>query len=364
VWHANGERFYYGYFWDGMPDLNLADPAVTNELDAVARFWLEDMGVAGFRLDAARHLLEDGSTLENTPATFDWLKVFRTRTKAIHPTALVLGEVWDATSNASRYVRDGALDLTFDFGLAAQWLSAVNHGDASSLRIIQGEVEDAYPAGGYATFLTNHDQDRVMDEVGRDQARARQAATLLLTSPGIPFVYYGEELGLRGQKPDERIRTPMPWTADDPGFGFTTGTPWEAMAEDVATSNVARQTGDTDSLLSHYRSLILLRTAHPALGPAGTMVPMDASDPAVYAAFRYDPASGEKLVVVSNLSDETVTDVRVSLTEGPLCLDPGVETLFGSPDLYPPVGTPSGGLDALQIGNMGAHEDVILELTP
>ena len=71
VWHQDGDRAYYGYFWEGMPDLNVANPAVTAALDEVARFWLEEMGVDGFRLDAARHLIEDGAQLDNTPATFD-----------------------------------------------------------------------------------------------------------------------------------------------------------------------------------------------------------------------------------------------------------------------------------------------------
>ena len=60
VWHPDGERFYYGYFWEGMPDLNLENPEVTAELGSIGEFWLEEMGVAGFRIDAARHLIEDG----------------------------------------------------------------------------------------------------------------------------------------------------------------------------------------------------------------------------------------------------------------------------------------------------------------
>ena len=79
VWHEAGGRFYYGYFWEGMPDLNLENADVTAELDDLGRFWLEEMGVDGFRLDAARHLIEDGKQLENTPETFEWLKAFRER---------------------------------------------------------------------------------------------------------------------------------------------------------------------------------------------------------------------------------------------------------------------------------------------
>ena len=369
VWHAAGDRFYYGYFWEGMPDLNLANPAVTAELDDIARFWLEDMGVAGFRLDAARHLLEDGSTLENTPATFAWLEGFRARLKAVDPVALVLGEVWDATSIASRYVRDGALDLTFDFGLAGQMLAAVRNGDAGSLRIVQREVSEAYPGGGYAAFLTNHDQDRVMDVVGRDPAAARQAATLLLTGAGVPFIYYGEEIGLIGRKPDERIRTPMPWTAEEPGHGFTTGTPWEPFADDVATANVASQTGRDDSILSWYRSLIALRGSHPALGTGASLTPVEASAPSVYAVLRHDPVSGESAVVVSNLDDAPVPDVTLDAVAGPLCGTPGVTVLLGSeradldrPDLAAPTVSAGGGLVSWRIGELGAHQDLVISL--
>ncbi len=364
VWHASGDRYYYGYFWEGMPDLNLTNEAVTIELDDIARFWLDDMGVAGFRLDAARHLVEDGSTLENTPATFAWLEGFRARTKATEPSALILGEVWDATSNASRYVRDGALDLTFEFGLAAQWLSAVRNGDAESLRIIQDEVTAAYPAGGYASFLTNHDQDRVMDVVGQDPARARQAATLLLSGAGIPFIYYGEEVGLRGRKPDERIRTPLPWTAEAPGFGFTIGSPWEAFAEGMATSNIASQSGDPDSLLSHYRQLIRLREGHPALGPSGTLTPLVASDRSVYAVLRHDPVGGGSLAVISNLGDKPVGDVTLDLVDGPLCGVPGAAVLLGPdrPGLPAPTVSPGGGLASWPVGDLEAHEDLLISL--
>lgn len=364
VWHERDGRFYYGYFWEGMPDLDVSNAAVTAELDAIARFWVDELGAAGFRLDAARHLIEDGSKLENTPATFEWLQGFRSRLQAADPGALVLGEVWDATSVASRYVREGALDLTFDFGLASQMLSAVRFGDPASLAIVQEEVSTSYPADGYAAFLTNHDQDRVFDVLGQDIAAARQAATLLLSNPGIPFIYYGEELGLRGRKPDERIRTPLPWTAQEPGFGFTTGKPWQAVADGVETANVATQTDDPASLLSWYRSLIALRTAHPALS-GGQLIPLQASDPGVYAVLRTDDSTNEAVVVVSNLTDEPVADVTVSLADGPLCGSPDPTVLLSSAaslDVTPPLVTASGGLEAWPVGALGAHADLLIAL--
>jgi alpha-amylase len=349
-----------------MPDLDVSDPAVTAELDAIARFWVDEMGAAGFRLDAARHLIEDGPALENTQDTFAWLGGFRSRLQAAAPGALVLGEVWDATSVSSGYVRSGALDLAFDFALAAQFLSAVRFGDAGSLAIIQDEVTGSYPEDGYATFLTNHDQDRAMDVLGRDTAAARQAATLLLTNPGVPFLYYGEEIGLRGRKPDERIRTPMPWTAAGPGYGFTPGEPWQAMADGIETANVATQTGDPDSLLSWYRTLIATRTAHPALS-GGRIIPLEASDRGVYAVLRADDATNETVVVVSNLTDEAIDAVTLTLAEGPLCGSPVAAVVAATVpgrQVTAPVVTQAGGLAGWAVGSLPAHGDLLVSLAP
>jgi glycosidase len=366
VWYKDGERYYYGYFWEGMPDLNLTNPDVTAELDSIAKFWVEDMGAAGFRLDAARHLIEDDSDLIDTPETHQWLQGFKRRLDAVDPDALLLGEVWDTTDVASSYVDDGSLDLTFDFDLAEKMAGAVYQGSSSLLRIAQNAVTGAYPAGGYATFLTNHDQDRIFDVLAHSTPRAKQAATLLLTNGGVPFLYYGEEIGLTGRKPDERIRTPMPWTGDGPGYGFTTGTPWEAMAEDVeTTTNVAAQQADPDSLLAWYRSLIALRAAHPALRPGGTLTPLDTSSRKVYANLRYDPATGEVVVVASNLSGDPIKDVTLSLDRGPLCGAPTAMVALataGPTDLAAPSITADGGFDGWAIGDLPANGDVVIAL--
>ena len=202
VWHEAGDAFYYGYFWEGMPDLNLENEAVTAELDGVADFWLQEMGVDGFRLDAAKHLIEDGDVVENTPETMTWLQGFRNRLHERHPEALVLGEVYDASIVTSSYVREGGLDLTFDFGLASSTITALNSASAGALASSLAEVAEAYPRGSLATFLTNHDQNRIASQVNGNAASLRLAATLLLTGPGVPFIYYGEELGMTGTKPD------------------------------------------------------------------------------------------------------------------------------------------------------------------
>lgn len=342
VWYEAGGRYYYAYFWEGMPDLNLKNPEVTAELDAIGRFWLSEMGVDGFRLDAARHLIEDGKRLENEPATFAWLAAFRETLKAERHDALVLGEVWDATSMSSRYVRDGSLDMAFDFGLAGAILGSVKSGDAGSVMAALSEVTSSYPAGGVGTFLTNHDQNRVATVLGSDPAAEGLAAALLLTGPGVPFLYYGEEVGMTGGKPDERIRTPMRWDGSAPAAGFSTATPWQPLMGHPEGNDVASQAADPDSLLSRYRTLIRLRSEHPALA-AGDWSAVKASDPAVAAFLRHVP--GEDVLVVANLGDAAISGASLSLAAGPLCGLPRAVALGADAVLAAPAVNAAGGFD-------------------
>jgi alpha-amylase len=360
VWHPDGDRFYYGYFWEGMPDLNLENPDVTAELASIGEFWLEEMGVAGFRIDAARHLIEDGRQLDNTDATFDWLADFRGRLKEVKPEALILGEVWDASSMSARYVGDGALDLTFDFGLAGATITSLRSGDAGSLRASQQEVSELYPPGGLATFLTNHDQDRIMSELDGDVDAARAGATVLLTGAGAPFIYYGEELGMTGRKPDERIRTPMRWDASEPAAGFSVAAPWQPLGDDPDGTDVATETSDPDSLLSAYRSLVGLRTAYRALA-IGDQVPVEADAPSVVAFLRHLP--GQTMLVAVNLGDEGVDAPVLSLKSGPLCGTPSARVVFGSGQAADPAVGTTGGFDLyIPVSRLGPREGIAIEL--
>jgi alpha-amylase len=361
LWHKDGDRWYYAFFWEGMPDLNVDNPEVVAALDEVADFWLDEMAVDGFRLDAARHLIEEDNRTDNTAATFAWLRDFRERLKTDHPEALVLGEVFDATSMSSRYVREGSLDLTFDFGLAGATIAAIRSGDGASLRAAQLEVAESYPPDGLATFLTNHDQNRVADQLGSDLAAGKLAATLLLTGPGVPFIYYGEEIGMTGHKPDERIRTPMRWDGSEPAAGFSTATAWQALSEDPVAVNVADESVDPDSLLSTYRSLVALRAEHRALSE-GTFTPLDASEPAINASLRQ--ADGEAVLVVANLADEPVANVAVSLSAGSLCGSPAAQALHGPTEVRAPTVNADGGFDGyVPVDRLEPRETVVIALT-
>ncbi|HUQ78343.1 MAG TPA: alpha-amylase family glycosyl hydrolase [Patescibacteria group bacterium] len=315
VWHPAGGRWYYGLFGSGLPDLNLENPAVTAELIDVARFWLSDIGLDGFRLDAIKHLIEDGERQDHTPATHAWLQAFRTAIHETAPNALLVGEVYDLSVAVARYVPED-VDLAFDFDRAQATIDSIRRSDASGLLSALGEDAVLFGAEETAGFLTNHDQTRIASQLREDPAALRLAAGLLLTGAGTPFLYYGEEIGLTGVKPDEQIRTPMAWTGAGPAAGFTTGTPWEPLEPGWETRNVAAESGDPGSLLATYRDLIALRASMPALAHGSTM-PLVASDPAVAAFIRLD--GRRPVAVVANVADRSVVSPALDLEAGSLC---------------------------------------------
>ena len=365
-WHlaSNGE-YYYGAFWEGMPDLNLRNPEVTAELERIAGVWLDDFKVDGFRIDAAKHLIEDdGNHQINTPETHAWLADFSRFVHRDHPQALIVGEVWDISPTAGGYVPD-SLDMTFNFGLADAVGTALKVDDASPIESALSLTLTSWPATGAASFLTNHDQERVMSELSGDAASAKVAAFTLFTEPGEPFVYYGEELGMTGRKPDEQIRTPMPWTAEGPSAGFSKGASWEPLADGWQTANVATETADQGSLLSTYRGLISLRAAHRALTDGATSV-VTSTAHSVLGWLR--TSADETLLAVVNVGNQPVTDYSLSLETGPFCGPIGasvVTAVGGDPSLavVPPTASAAGGFDLYQpISALAPKSGVLLRL--
>jgi glycosidase len=322
TWHpseiGNTEHYttyYYGIFWSGMPDLNFSNPAVRQEMEHLAGEWLA-RGVDGFRLDATRHLFADGpGDLQNDqPETHDYLREFAASVRQAKPQATLVGENWTETPKIATYygstavVKEGdELPMSFDFPLAEAIVKAVHDGEASGVAAKLQEIAALYPAGIIDTpFLTNHDQQRVATDLGNDPVKLRSAAAVLLTLPGAPFLYYGEEVGLQngpGGK-DEFKRTPMPWD-ETSGGGFTTGHPWFDFAPGRETANVAVETGDPSSLLSYYRQLIHLRHASAALkkGDLKLLTPGDRSAPVL--AFTRQSGK-ERVLVVHNLGTSEV----------------------------------------------------------
>jgi glycosidase len=357
VWHPLGGRHYYALFWDGMPDLNLTNPAVAAEMYDVARFWLDEIGVDGFRVDAAKHLVESGQRQEHTAETVAWLEGFQASVDEASPDALVLGEVWSTSVLSAAYVPD-ALDLTFDFDLAEATLFALEAGNPSPIEGVMDRVLEHYPSGQYAAFLSNHDQERVMNRLNTVE-KARVAATLLLTNPGVPFIYYGEEIGMAGNKPDPRLRTPMPWTADDPGVGFTAGIPWEPPQRGFEDANVVVQIEDPDSLLSHYRDLIRIRAAHPALR-YGDYLPVETGSNVVHAFLR--TVGEDHVLVVANVSRVASSSYGLDLDAGPFEGPMSAEALIGGAVGSPSVTDAGGFAGYVPVEEIGPYGVLVIAL--
>lgn len=328
-WHKSPVRdeYYYGLFWSGMPDLNYNNSAVLAEMKKVARFWLKDMGVDGFRLDAVRHLIEEGDQVSNTPGTHAVLREFGGYVRQVAPKSYTIGEVWDSTGAILSYYPD-QLDAYFAFPVSEALIAAVRSQKAGVLLPTVVRFQSAEPAWRWAPFQRNHDQTRTMTALGGDSLGARLSATILLTLPGLPFVYYGEEIGMTGDKPDERLRTPMQW-ARAPAAGFTTGKSWEALQPDSFTANVAAQERDTTSLLNLYRRLIHVRETSGALRN-GILVPLETGTDAVVAYVRKD--STRVALVLANLGSTLVENISLSSPDG--AAEPGryaLRNLLGGP---------------------------------
>jgi glycosidase len=316
AWHPSGDAYYLGLFWSEMPDLDYRNPAVQAEMEAVARFWLEK-GVDGFRIDAVQHIVESGEGLiANTPENFAWVADFTEFIKSVEENAYLVGETWTDTATIARYHERAELDMSFNYPLFTALTSAVQRRSSTDLAFALEQDEARYPQNALrGTFVSNHDQIRPGTSLGflrRDEEKLRLAAGLLLTLPGVPFIYYGEELGMPNGpgEADEQKRTPMLWddAENTANAGFSTGAPWHAPSTDDPSVTVAAQEADPDSLLNLYKAFTALRREHPALYE-GSVEVLNAPTPDVLALKR--DAQGETLFVLANFSgDAQELDVR------------------------------------------------------
>jgi alpha-glucosidase len=346
-WDAGREQFYMHTFLVEQPELNWRNPAVEQAQFDMVRGWL-DRGVDGFRLDVFNAFLKhpellanpeiDGATLwarqqhlydRDQPDFPELIGRFRSIVDE-QPGRMSVGELF--ASEAERAVMlTTERHMVFDWALLAAPWSAEAYGDAIWLR------EKMFgDARWLANVLSNHDQSRHATRLAESahiadsDAVARAAAVVLLTIRGTPFLYYGEELGLRDVAipvdeiidpparralidPDfewwnrDQCRSPMPWAAGD-GHGFTTARPWLRFGEDAATRNVERQSGDPGSVLSTYRRLITLRRSNDALR-SGTLRLAQTGTRDVLAWHREAPT--ERMLVVVNFADAP-RDTRVA----------------------------------------------------
>ncbi len=307
LWHFANGSYYYGIFWGGMPDLNYNHPPVREEMMEIAQYWM-DLSVDGFRLDAIKYLVEDGEIIEDTPETFEILEELKDVVIAADDEAILVGEVWSNTAAITPYVGTNLLDICFEFSLAESILNAVNNNAPGSFYAQLATVQASYPKLQYGTFLTNHDIDRVFDQLGNDMAKMKQAAAICLTLPGVPFIYYGEEIGMQGTGADPIKRRPMQWSASANG-GFTSGTPWSTLGNNFSTNNVAVMEEEPTSLLNFYKKLVHLRNGLAPLR-RGYALPLYGNGAEVLHFIRV--YEGEAVATVINLGN-TPASVSMNL---------------------------------------------------
>lgn len=310
LWHRSNGSFYYGYFWDGMPDLNYDDPRVRKEIKDIARFWLKK-GVDGFRLDAAMHIYgvyEKPAGTDLPAKNIEWWQEFRNSAEEVKRDVYLVGEVWDKAYAAAPYYK--GFDSLFNFDLGEGIITTLHTGSANAVssKGFAWWLLDRYETYGSvrqdfidAPFLTNHDQDRIMTRLRGDVEKAKLAAAIYLTLPGNPFIYYGEEIGMTGSKPDEMIRVPFKWYEEHKLPQCS----WQSALNNAATVPVEIQQNDPDSLLSHYKKLIRVRQSSEAL-MLGGFEPVQSGNRAVIAYERSwsDGNGKDNAIVLYNVSSD------------------------------------------------------------
>ena len=297
-----GKGYYYeALFWDKMPDLNLDSENVRNEIKDILQFWL-DKGVKGFRLDAVTSFYNQNVT-KNT----EFLRWLNETIDSIDKDAYVVGEAW-TTNKTITDLYDSGIDSLFQFSL-----SQADGLIASSIRSKQGYnlanevikynqmIKEANPDALNAVFISNHDQGRSAGYFKSTQPEyLKLMASIYLLMPGRSYIYYGEEIGLRGSGKDENKRLPMIWDNND-NTGKTLG-PSAADYKSEDIMGLKQQASDKNSLYNHYKQLIQIKNRYDVITD-GTMESLNLNSN-VYALRTYDDT--DDVIVIHNLSDQKV----------------------------------------------------------
>ncbi len=321
----SGTDYYYeARFWSGMPDLNLDSEAVRGEIADITKFWL-GRGVDGFRLDAVAYYYTG-----NDPANIEFMTWLNDTVKAENPDAYIVAEAWTNSAPYHKYYASG-IDSFFDFDYAGSEgvIAGVARGTAPASRYAEAleNTQKALETNGPGTaidapFYVNHDMARsagyFTGKGSEDKLKLSWGLNLLM--PGNAFVYYGEELGMKGSGKDENKRAPMYWTEDSGAEGMCKGP--KAMdyfkmkypAADV-------QCDDPASIYNYVKAAIKARNIFPAIARGETAVVKEISDSDICAFVRSCKADtegrygAERLFVVINTSDEAKTIDLSAITD-------------------------------------------------
>ena len=310
-WYEKNGQYYYGSFWSEMPEFNLESAAVRKEFREILKFWL-DLGVDGFRYDAARHAYDANEYGRDVPTLRKniqfWLEM-KHHVKTINPDAYVIAEVWTDNQSMAHYAP--AFDALFNFDFGQAVIASIRDVRSTSFLApyLQGQkfFKD-YPNYLDGIFLSNHDQPRIGSLLDGQWDLLRLASSILFTMPGNPYIYYGEELAYYGLKPDERIREPLKWD----GYLNNHTPTWETIELNKNTPNIEYQLNDENSMLSHYRTWGAYR-GNSVILKQGDFKNLMTGNHQVMAYTR--SLNDETLLIVMNLSGEMVeVDLEMSGT--------------------------------------------------
>ena len=371
TWDEVAGAYYWHRFYSHQPDLNYDNPRVLKEVLSVLHYWAE-MGVDGLRLDAVPYLVErEGTNNENLPETHAVLKQIRAEIDAHYPDRILLAEANQWPEDAKDYFGDdNECHMAFHFPLMPRMYMAIAREDRFPITDIMRQTPDIPPNSQWAIFLRNHDEltlemvttserdflwetyaadrrarlnlgirRRLSPLLERDRRRIELMNHLLLSMPGTPVIYYGDEIGMGdnihlGDR--DGVRTPMQWSPDRNG-GFSRADPSRLVLPPIMDPlygyeavNVEAQSADQHSLLNWMRRAIAVRRQHQAFG-RGAFRLLYPKNRKVLAYLR--ELDGRSILCVANLA-RTPQAVELDLSEFagrvPIELDGG--------SVFPPIG--------------------------
>ncbi|HET6157664.1 MAG TPA: maltose alpha-D-glucosyltransferase [Dongiaceae bacterium] len=371
TWDPVAEAYYWHRFYSHQPDLNFDNPRLLEEIIRVMRFWL-DTGVDGLRLDAIPYLIErEGTSCENLAETHEVIKKIRAEIDAKYPDRMLLAEANQWPEDVSAYFGGGdECHMCFHFPLMPRIYMAIAQEDRHPITDIMRQTPEIPGNCQWAIFLRNHDEltlemvtDRERDYLwsfyatdprmrinlgirrrlapllGNDRHKIELLNSLLLSMPGTPVIYYGDEIGMGdnvylGDR--DGVRTPMQWSSDRNG-GFSSCDPQRLFLPPImdpiygySTVNVEAQARSSSSLLNWMKRLIAVCKQHSAFGQ-GTLKFLYPGNRKVLAYLREHEE--DALLCIANLSRAAqAVELDLSRFKGRV----PVELLGRSP--FPPIG--------------------------
>lgn len=311
-WHSiplgTSDYKYMGMFSDWMPEINYGDLSVTEntptfkEMIDISKFWL-NKGVYGFRLDAVKHIYQNEDSDENPI----FLQKFFNELKKSSPNLYMVGENLTGDYNkVAPYYKGLPAMFNFDAWYKLIYVLENSHAKWFPKDLIDMESKFRSYRGDAinSTKLSNHDEDRTMSRLGDDIGKAKMAASVLLTSGGNPYLYYGEEIAMKGMKTndDRNVREPFLWS-QSASDNFRTKWYTPKFSTEGSVIPLSIQQTDKNSIYNHYKKLIELRNTYQSLASGNTTIPTDFDSYPKHFMVFYRELQGEKLMIIHNVSN-------------------------------------------------------------